>query len=381
MDRKLFERFFTIGGRTDMRRKQAVMILALSVLVTTAAVPASLYAEETPAEETAVEETVEDTAEEAAETADAAGENAVEDKAETAEEAENEPAEETADPTKITVSVDGTDIVIENDTETVFTKAEIIVETADMDVEAGDEVTELPPIYTLALETEEGALHFFSNIDPLAWMDPVLVEEYGIYYVQFHDAEGEGEEPEDAEEKDLPEPVTVHTTADANIRKAPSLDGEKIRTTSPGEEFTAVGAAPGWVHVKSEKEEGYIAHQYLTYEKAVAEEQPTQDPDEEQPSQPQEQPSQPQQPSQPENEPPAAPTEEPQAPVEEPAVEEPEQSPVQPEVVPDTPTPAAPSTSETKKEVSRTAYDDNDGSGHGYWEILYSDGSVAYVKY
>ena len=51
MDRKLFERFFTIGGRTDMRRKQAVMILALSVLVTTAAVPASLYAEETPAEE------------------------------------------------------------------------------------------------------------------------------------------------------------------------------------------------------------------------------------------------------------------------------------------------------------------------------------------
>ena len=133
--------------------------------------------------------------------------------------------------------------------------------------------------------------------------------------------------------------------------------------------------------MKSEKEEGYIAHQYLTYEKAVAEEQPTQDPDEEQPSQPQEQPSQPQQPSQPENEPPAAPTEEPQAPVEEPAVEEPEQSPVQPEVVPDTPTPAAPSTSETKKEVSRTAYDDNDGSGHGYWEILYSDGSVAYVKY
>ena len=39
-----------------MRRKQTVMILALSVLVTTAAVPASLYAEETPVEETAVEE-------------------------------------------------------------------------------------------------------------------------------------------------------------------------------------------------------------------------------------------------------------------------------------------------------------------------------------
>lgn len=342
-----------------MRRKQAVMILALSVLVTTAAVPASVYAEEPPVEAAAVETTAEEAAE-----------------------AEGEAAEEAADPTKITVSVDGTDIVIENDTETVITKAEIIVETADMDVEAGDEVTELPPIYTLALETEEGALHFFSNIDPLAWMDPVLVEEYGIYYVQFHDAGGEGEEAEDAEEKDLPEPVTVHTTADANIRKAPSLDGEKIRTTSPGEEFTAVGAAPGWVHVKSEKEEGYIAHQYLTYEKAVAEEQPTQSPDEEQPSQPQEQPSQPQeQPSQPENEQPAAPTEEPQAPVKEPAVEESEQPPVQPEVVPDTPTPAAPSTSETKKEVSRTAYDDNDGSGHGYWEILYSDGSVAYVKY
>ena len=32
-------------------------------------------------------------------------------------------------------------------------------------------------------------------------------------------------------------------------------------------------------------------------------------------------------------------------------------------------------------EVSRQAYDDCDGSGHGYYEITYSDGSVGYEEY
>ena len=34
-----------------------------------------------------------------------------------------------------------------------------------------------------------------------------------------------------------------------------------------------------------------------------------------------------------------------------------------------------------KYEVSRQAYDDCDGSGHGYYEITYSDGSTAREEY
>ena len=34
-----------------------------------------------------------------------------------------------------------------------------------------------------------------------------------------------------------------------------------------------------------------------------------------------------------------------------------------------------------KKEVSRQKYDDCDGSGHGYYEITYSDGSTKIVEY
>ena len=34
-----------------------------------------------------------------------------------------------------------------------------------------------------------------------------------------------------------------------------------------------------------------------------------------------------------------------------------------------------------KTEVSRQAYDDCDGSGHGYYEITYSDGSTAIEEY
>lgn len=34
-----------------------------------------------------------------------------------------------------------------------------------------------------------------------------------------------------------------------------------------------------------------------------------------------------------------------------------------------------------KTEVSRVPYYDCDGSGHGYWEITYSDGSVEYIEF
>ena len=34
-----------------------------------------------------------------------------------------------------------------------------------------------------------------------------------------------------------------------------------------------------------------------------------------------------------------------------------------------------------KYEVGRQQYDDCDGSGHGYYEITYSDGSVGYEEY
>ena len=34
-----------------------------------------------------------------------------------------------------------------------------------------------------------------------------------------------------------------------------------------------------------------------------------------------------------------------------------------------------------RMEVSRQAYDDCDGSGHGYFEITYSDGTVEIQEY
>ena len=39
------------------------------------------------------------------------------------------------------------------------------------------------------------------------------------------------------------------------------------------------------------------------------------------------------------------------------------------------------SASSERTEVGRQAYDDCDGSGHGYYEITYSDGSVEYEEY
>ena len=42
---------------------------------------------------------------------------------------------------------------------------------------------------------------------------------------------------------------------------------------------------------------------------------------------------------------------------------------------------SAGSTAGGKTEVSRQAYDDCDGSGHGYYEITYSDGSTAIEEY
>ena len=45
------------------------------------------------------------------------------------------------------------------------------------------------------------------------------------------------------------------------------------------------------------------------------------------------------------------------------------------------PTTAAPATTAGRSVVSRTPFYDCDGSGHGYYEIVYSDGSIEYEEF
>ena len=102
------------------------------------------------------------------------------------------------------------------------------------------------------------------------------------------------------------------------MRVAPFTDAEVVKIVILGAEFKATAVCPGWIKVKGETIEGYVSYLYVTEDKEKVDK----------------------------------------------LLAEKKAAEAQPVT-----------------EVSRQAYDDCDGSGHGYYEITYSDGSVRYEEY
>lgn len=195
-------------------------------------------------------------------------------------------------------------------------------------------------IWNLVLTESDGSLHIFENVVPLQWTDPVLVREFEWLYIEYQDENGKTREAaETAEEKVFEEPVSAWVTTGVNIREEASADSEILLVSAVGMELQAVGSASGWVKVQSDDITGYINHHYLTEDQDVAN-----------------------------------------------AAVEAENNARQAAEAAAAAAQAAAQAQQKKKSsgktvVSRQAYDDCDGSGHGYYEIVYSDGSVAYEDY
>ena len=152
------------------------------------------------------------------------------------------------------------------------------------------------------------------------------------------ETESETAKAEKAAETEAKE-KTMYVSGDVYMREAADKDAKAMTVLATGKEITVLGEEGDWYQVKVDDKEGYVVKKYITDSKEEAEAAAAaQQAAEAAAQQAAEQ---------------AAPQ----------AAQQPSQS------------------AGGKTEVSRQAYDDCDGSGHGYYEITYSDGSTAIEEY
>lgn len=243
----------------------------------------------------------------------------------------------------------GTIVTLKNESgyvvkEAVVGAAEEETETAETETEAESEGI----VTGLTLTGEDGEVHVFADADVTAMTDPVLVKDNGFLYIEYKNAEGKDKEAaETADEVEFDKEVTMYVVNDVYVRAEANGDSEALAVASLGQEVTVTGAAPKWYKVVMGETTGYIARSFLSKDKesadaAVKAEEAAQ----------------------------AQAAAEAQA-----AAAAAQQAASQ---ASSGQSAAAP---QGKYEVSRQAYDDCDGSGHGYYEIIYSDGSTAREEY
>ena len=261
-------------------------------------------------------------------------------------ETETEESEaETEAASDVEVKKDGETIVtLKNESgyvvkEAVVGAAEEETETAETETEAESEGI----VTGLTLTGEDGEVHVFADADVTAMTDPVLVKDNGFLYIEYKNAEGKDKEAaETADEVEFDKEVTMYVVNDVYVRAEANGDSEALAVASLGQEVTVTGAAPKWYKVVMGETTGYIARSFLSKDKESADA----------------------------------------------AVKAEEAAQAQAAAEAQAAAAAAQASSgqsaaapQGKYEVSRQAYDDCDGSGHGYYEITYSDGSTAREEY
>lgn len=154
------------------------------------------------------------------------------------------------------------------------------------------------------------------------------------------EAETESETAAPAEtetEEAAAEPKTMYVVSDVYVRQEPDASSEAVAVAYLGDEVTAVDVDEKWCKVTLGEKEGYVVKEYLTESKEEADQ----------------------------------------------AVksEEAAQAAAEAAAAAAAAQQSQSSGGSGRYEVSRQAYPDCDGSGHGYYEITYSDGSVETVDY
>ena len=209
----------------------------------------------------------------------------------------------------------------------------------------------------LVITMKDGTEHTFRNVTPDDWKEPVFYNEYEILYISYTDEKGKSQEAlEDAKETELEEAATTYAKSNVNIREKADTKSKSLKVTSLGTEFKVTGVCPGWLKVEGDGVKGYAAHTYFTsnkdeIDKLVAEQKAAEEKKVAEAKAASE----------------AQAAADAQAAAEAQAASEAQA--------------AAEAAASEPTEVSRQAYDDCDGSGHGYYEITYSDGSVRYEEY
>ena len=162
------------------------------------------------------------------------------------------------------------------------------------------------------------------------------------------ETESETAKAEKAAETEAKE-KTMYVSGDVYMREAADKDAKAVTVLATGKEITVLGEEGDWYQVKVDDKEGYVVKKYITDSKEEAEAAAKAKQDAEE----------------------AAAAQQAAEAAAQQAAEQAAQQASQ----------SAGSPAGGKTEVSRQAYDDCDGSGHGYYEITYSDGSTAIEEY
>lgn len=322
-----------------MKRKFVSVLMLAAVMSTTVTGASAVLAEETSTEAAVTEAPAEAAAE--------------------AEAEDTQQEEKVIEDVKITL--ESGEVTIKNGTEMNFISAEYKKKEAAQDEsDANAQESASEEVWNLLLTDEEGNVHTFENVTPDQWTEPSVTEEYGFLYITYKDAYNKEQEAlETGEEKAFEQEVTVYATTDVNVRETASTEAKSLKVTSLGAEWKAVATVPGWIRVEGDGVSGYIFHSYVTEDKekvdALVQEKKAADEAAAQ----------------------ARAAAQAQAAQEQTYYEE----PVYQEPAPQEPAAQEPEQPSEPVEVSRQAYDDCDGSGHGYYEITYSDGSIVFEEY
>lgn len=261
-------------------------------------------------------------------------------------EAQDSDGEVTAE--DFTIAFDGGELSVTNQTTQTIKEAKLVEAAAD-DSEEADNSEETADAskeakMNLVLTEEDGTEHTFQDVTVDKWKDAVLVNSYEFLYINYKDESGKDQEAaETADERTFDEPITMYVSANVHVRKEADKESESLKVAALGDEFKVIAAVPGWFKVENGDDTGYVFHSYLTEDKAAVDAL-------------------------------VKAKQEADAAAAQAAAAAAAQA-VQQQAA------AAAAQPAQKTEVSRQAYDDCDGSGHGYYEITWSDGSVTYENY
>lgn len=265
-----------------------------------------------------------------------------------AQEAEAQDSDGEATAEDFTIAFDGGELSVTNQTTQTIKEAKLVEAAAD-DSEEADNSEETADAskeakMDLVLTEEDGTEHTFQDVTVNKWKDAVLVNSYEFLYINYKDESGKDQEAaETADERTFDEPITMYVSANVHVRKEADKESESLKVAALGDEFKVIAAVPGWFKVENGDDTGYVFHSYLTEDKAAVDAlvKAKQEAD-------------------------AAAAQAAAAAAAQAAQQQAAAAAAQPA---------------QKTEVSRQAYDDCDGSGHGYYEITWSDGSVTYENY
>lgn len=265
-----------------------------------------------------------------------------------AQEAEAQDSDGEATAEDFTIAFDGGELSVTNQTTQTIKEAKLVEAAADDSKEADDSEETADASkeakMDLVLTEEDGTEHTFQDVTVDKWKDAVLVNSYEFLYINYKDESGKDQEAaETADERTFDEPITMYVSANVHVRKEADKESESLKVAALGDEFKVIAAVPGWFKVENGDDTGYVFHSYLTEDKAAVDAlvKAKQEAD-------------------------AAAAQAAAAAAAQAAQQQAAAAAAQPA---------------QKTEVSRQAYDDCDGSGHGYFEITWSDGSVTYENY